>query len=333
MKIKSASPIGTKRTMDLEVNHPLHQYYCNGILTSNSHSISYTYTSFREYWLKAHYDPEFNVALLNNTPKGKESRGESVISQYITEILKKGYKILPPSVNISEGEFSLKSDTEIVWGLRWVKNLPDNTIDKIIEERDKNGVFSDLDDFFERIGKSHLNKRALDALVWSGALDEYTRSGDPLDRFELHEKVYTEFRKDKKYEEDQPSIKKLIEKEIEYNSISMIELSFFVDLRKELEEATGSEANYLFELDDEGEYFVVGKVGKVEDKKTKTKKDYKRISLRDETKMLRGIFVWPWKCKGWQGIKEGQIIAAKLHNDGKFINLTNYQRADREEEY
>ena len=135
MKIKSVTPCGKGQTYDLEINHPLHQFYCNGLLTSNSHSICYTVVSFREYWLKTYFDPEFNIAVLNNTPRGKEKKGDSVIAGYITEILGKGYKVLPPGINDSEELFSLKSNTGIVWGLSWMKGMSELAIKKIVEEK------------------------------------------------------------------------------------------------------------------------------------------------------------------------------------------------------
>lgn len=322
MKIKSIKNIGKKQTLDLEINHPLHQYYCNGILTSNSHSISYTYTSFREYYLKAYYDPEFNVALLNNTSKGKESKGESVIAQYITEMLKKGYNIVPPDINRSEYNFVLGSNNidcrEIVWGLGWVKNLSDAAIEKIVEERNTNGIFSSIEDLFKRIGKTLLNKRAIEALIWSGSLDIFGKRDD------IHKIIYEEFRKDKNYKEISLTDKKIIEKEIEFCSISLTEIKTFASTKKEIEKAIGKEIIPLYEAEENGSHFCLGKVENVENKKTKTKKDYVRISLRDESKLSKAIYVWPWKDRKWAELKKGQLILAQIENDGNFKNLTSH---------
>lgn len=66
-KIKSVSYLGEFDTYDLEVDHPDHQYYlANGILTSNSHSISYSHISFYTAWLRCHYPTQFMCALLNS---------------------------------------------------------------------------------------------------------------------------------------------------------------------------------------------------------------------------------------------------------------------------
>ena len=326
-RIKSIRPVSAAQTLDLEIDHPLHQFYCNGLLTSNSHSISYTYTSFREYWLKAHYDPEFNIALLNNTSKGKEQRGESVIAQYITETLKKGYKIAPADVNRSENEFSLATNDpnchEIVWGLGWVKSLPDITINQIINER-QHGVYTSLEDFFNRVGKKLLNKRAIEALVWSGALDMFG------DREEIREKFYTEYRTTKDFRKEILTTKKIIEKEIEYCSISLTEINEFAGIKKEVSKITDKQISPLYEADEEGSFVCVGKIEKVENKKTKTKKDYVRISLRDESDVSKNIYCWPWKCKNIFSLKKGMLIIANLENDGKFKNLVGYWDTETE---
>lgn len=289
---------------------------------NKSHSISYTYTSFREYYLKAYYDPEFNVSLLNNTDKGKESRGESVIAQYITEMIKKGYAITPPDINRSEYKFTLGNDDpdchEIVWGLGWVKNLSDGAIQKIVEEREQNGVFSSVEDLYTRVGKKLLNKRAIEALVWSGALDIFG------DREEVHAEIYEELRKDKNYTAPKMNEKKIIEKEIEFCSISLTEIKTFARMKKDIEDTIGYELEPLFEADETGDHVCLGKVENIESRKTKTKKDYVRISLRDQSKVLKAVYVWPWKCRNAFGLKNGQMIIAQISNDGNFKNLTGY---------
>lgn len=325
MKIKSVKPVGTANTLDLEVNHPLHQFYCNGILTSNSHSVSYTLTSIREYWLKKYYDPEFNVSLLNNSDKGSKKDGENIIARYLTEIKRKGYDIIAPSVNYSVRDFSLKSDTEIVWGFGSIKNLPDVSIDVIVEEREIK-KFESIDDFYTRCNKKKgVGKRALDALVWSGSLDEFM--GGELDsRSKIHEYIFTILRKDKKYETIKDDEETIIEKEIEYCNFSLSEASYFVALRENVSSQLGVETNALYEADDVGTYYVVGKIEGVENKKTRNKNaPYKRISLRDETKMLKHVYAWPWKCRDTDNLKKDMIVAAKLeHDDSGFINLKHF---------
>lgn len=331
MRIKSIKHIGKEKTLDLEVNHPLHQFYCNGFLTSNSHSISYTYTSFREYWLKAYYRPEFNVSLLNNTDKGSKKKGESKISIYVTEILGHGMNIIPPNVNTSGVNFELLDDQTISWGLSFIKALPDNAIISILTERKKNGPFKDVDDFYNRITengkkKAALNKRALDALTWSGALDDFVDVGGFEDRFDLHAYMFTTLRGEKKYEGDKSSYKLIVDREEEYCLLSLTEMESYQQMRKDLNDITGINVNYLYEVEDPGNYYVVGKIEKVEVKKTKTGKDYIRITLKDETKSKPFIYCWSWKnSSDIFSMKRGQIIHGRIENDGNFVNLVGFK--------
>lgn len=300
----------------------------SGYAFNLSHSVAYTYTSFREYWLKAYYRPEFNVALLNNTSKGSKKKGESLISIYATEIMGRGMTITQPSVNSSNYDFDLIDDETISWGLSFIRSLPDNTISKILSER-KKSKFNNIEDFYNRItenGKigSNLNKSAIDALVYSGALDEFMDDRF-VDRFALHTYIFTNLRRDKKYKPEVSSYKLLVEKEEEYCQLSLTELSSYVDMRKSLSDATGKPINYIYEIEDPGNYFVIGKIESAIVKKTKTGKDYVLLTLRDETKSKPYIYAWTWKNGDVFSLKKGQIIFARIENDGNFVNLVGHK--------
>lgn len=292
---------------------------------NKSHSISYTFISFYEAWLKYHYNAEFNVALLNNTSPKKEKKGESIMAAYLTEIIKGGYTIHQPNVNNSDWDFTLSENgQEIYWGLAWVKNLTKDSISSIVKERKENGSFESIDDFYDRMGKKILNKKVFDALTWSGALDDFIDGEDIEDRFSLHQYIYSALRKDRNYSISDTSVDTLIEKEIESNNISLTEIKEFAKLKKNREDLTGTEYQFLYEAEEEGTHFCIGKVINVERKKTRTNKDYKRIALKDESSMLRNVYVWPWKCSDWDSILEGQVITARIMNDGNFRNLLSY---------
>jgi DNA polymerase-3 subunit alpha len=298
---------------------------------NRSHSISYTFLTFQEYWLKAYYRPEFNVALLNNTDKGSKKKGESKISIYVTEIMGKGMNITPPNVNTSNINFELLDDTTISWGLSFIKSLPDNAIVSILTERKKNGLFKDIDDFYNRITengkkKSLINKKAIDALTWSGAFDDFVDEGGFEDRFDLHSYIFTELRGEKKYQGEKSSYKLIIEREEEYCLLSLTEMESYQQMRKDLNDIAGIHVNYLYEVEDPGNYHVVGKIEKVEVKKTKTNKDYIRITLKDETKSKPFIYCWSWKnSSDIFSMKRGQVIHGRIENDGNFVNLVGHK--------
>lgn len=136
---------------------------------NKSHSAAYSYIAMQTAWLKRYYPHEFMAALLssvmNNTPK---------IYMYIKESKNLGIEVLPPNVNTSFKKFSVEND-KIRIGLLAIKNVGYNFVDAIIKER-KNGKFESFDDFIKRMVYSDvvsINKKAVEALILSGALDGF----------------------------------------------------------------------------------------------------------------------------------------------------------------
>jgi hypothetical protein len=100
----------------------------------------------------------------------------------------------------------------------------------------------------------------------------------------------------------------------------------FKSLREEAEQSTNLHMDVLTEVASAGEYYCVGKVVKLEKKQTKTKKDYVRISLKDDVFTQRNVYVWPWQCRKAFELHMDDVILAKITNDGNFINMTQYQK-------
>ena len=80
--------------------------------------------------------------------------------------------VLPPDVNSSEYNFSVVDDSAIRYGLGAIKGLGRGAIETVIEERRENGTYANLYDFCRRIDTSKANRRALEALINAGALDQ-----------------------------------------------------------------------------------------------------------------------------------------------------------------
>ncbi len=131
---------------------------------NKSHSAAYALVSYHTAWLKAHYPKEFMAAVLsyevNNTDK---------IVAYTTECRDMGIPILPPSANNSVLKFSTEENA-IRFGLSGIKGLGDGAIDAILEARN-DGPFKDLFELCERADGRKVNRKALESLVKSGALD------------------------------------------------------------------------------------------------------------------------------------------------------------------
>lgn len=133
---------------------------------NKSHSAAYAVVAYRTAYLKCHYPSEFMSALLTSVIDDTAK-----ISAYIADCTRMGIRVLPPSVNESVHAFSPNGDGAIRFGLLAIKNLGKGFIRMITEEREKNGNFTDFYDFCKRLHGKDFNKRAVEGLIKSGALD------------------------------------------------------------------------------------------------------------------------------------------------------------------
>jgi DNA polymerase-3 subunit alpha len=139
---------------------------------NRSHAACYALIGYQTAWLKAHYPTEFMAALLTSDQNDIDR-----IAIEIEEARQMGIEVLPPSVNESFVTFaaicSPGESEKIRFGLGAVKNVGKNVAAEIVEERKKNGKYKDLTDFIERIQTKDLNKKSLESLVKSGAMEEF----------------------------------------------------------------------------------------------------------------------------------------------------------------
>jgi len=145
---------------------------------NKAHAASYGMLAYRTAYMKANYPAEFMTALLT-----AESANADKVADAIRECHTIGITVSPPDVNESLGDFTYISDKEIRFGLKAIKNLGTDIISSIIKERKENGPFKSLINFLKRVKSHNLNKKSLEALIKTGALD---RLGE---RNELHENV------------------------------------------------------------------------------------------------------------------------------------------------
>ncbi len=132
---------------------------------NKSHAAAYAVISYQTAYLKAHYLKEYNCALLTSVQGSPEK-----IAEYIGDCKRRGISVLPPDINASMTDFHTQ-EAGIRFGLAALKNVGRSFIDTIIEERDNGGPFLDFDDFLARSRKLGINKRQMEALIKSGALD------------------------------------------------------------------------------------------------------------------------------------------------------------------
>ncbi len=133
---------------------------------NKSHSAAYALVSYQTAWLKCHYPSEFMAATMSSDM----DKTDKVVT-FIEECRELGLTLLPPDVNQGAFQFTVDRDGRIVFGLGAIKGLGEGPIESIVAARAEGGEFRDLFDFCARIDTRKLNKRALEALVRSGALD------------------------------------------------------------------------------------------------------------------------------------------------------------------
>ncbi|MEK7646822.1 MAG: DNA polymerase III subunit alpha [Patescibacteria group bacterium] len=132
---------------------------------NRSHSAGYALVAYQTAYLKTHYPKEYTVSLLNSDAKDIER-----MSFLVQDAKTAGIEVMPPDINESEVGFTVAGD-KIRFGLGAVKNVGHNIVSAVVSEREQNGGFSSLENFLERISSKDLNKRSLEALIKSGALD------------------------------------------------------------------------------------------------------------------------------------------------------------------
>lgn len=135
---------------------------------NKSHSTCYAYVAYHTGYLKAHYPSEFMSATLNHA--GDISK----ITFFMEECRRMGIKVLGPDINESKKGFAPNVKGEIRFGLGGLKGVGEAAVESIIEERKTNGRFKNVFDFIKRINQRTVNKKSLEALVYSGAFDCFT---------------------------------------------------------------------------------------------------------------------------------------------------------------
>jgi DNA polymerase-3 subunit alpha len=139
---------------------------------NKSHSAAYGYLAYLTGYLKAHYTVEFMAALLTS-----ETGNTDKVVRYINECRSLGIQVLPPDVNKSDLNFT-PDHGSIRFGLGAVKNVGVGAVEAIIKARIEGEPFRTLDDFCERVDLGAVNRRVLESLIKSGAMDAFqgTRS-------------------------------------------------------------------------------------------------------------------------------------------------------------
>ncbi|MCG9624694.1 DNA polymerase III subunit alpha [Vibrio mediterranei] len=133
---------------------------------NKSHSAAYALVSYQTLWLKTHYPAEFMAAVMTADMDNTEK-----VVGLVDECFRMKLKVLPPDINAGLFRFNVNEEGAIVYGIGAIKGVGEGPINVIIEARNKGGHFRDLFDFCARIDIKKVNKRVIEKLIMSGALD------------------------------------------------------------------------------------------------------------------------------------------------------------------
>nr|WP_100331832.1 DNA polymerase III subunit alpha [Bacillus xiapuensis] len=162
--ISGAKQNGYSEATAEQIYHLIVQFANYGF--NRSHAVAYSYLAYQLAYLKAHYPADFMAALLSSAI-GNEKK----IAVYMAEARNMGLQVLPPSINKSHYPFKC-DEKGIRYSLAAIKGIGASVLKAILSAREQ-GPFSDLFDFCLRVPLKVVNRKAMEALVFAGAFDEF----------------------------------------------------------------------------------------------------------------------------------------------------------------
>ena len=141
---------------------------------NKSHAACYALLAYRTAYLKATFPAQYMAALLSSVMDTKDR-----VPFYVAACTEMGLAVLPPDVNVSGSDFAVTGEREIRFGLSAVKGVGESAVSAILGAREADGPFESIFAFCRRVDQAQVNKRALESLIRSGALDSTgaTRKG------------------------------------------------------------------------------------------------------------------------------------------------------------
>ena len=139
------------------------------------HSVAYALIAYQTAWLKHYFPSDFMASVLS---ADMQNTDKVIIN--IDESRAMGLTVVPPNVNEGGFRFAAVDESTIFYGLGAIKGLGEGPVETIVAQRET-GLFTDLYDFCERVDPRKVNKRSVDALIGSGALDQLVTCSDDID--------------------------------------------------------------------------------------------------------------------------------------------------------
>jgi DNA polymerase-3 subunit alpha len=132
---------------------------------NKSHAAAYAVVAYQTAYLRCYYPVEFMAALMTSVKDNS-----SKVAGYIQVCRQMDIDILPPDINEGFSGFS-STGKAIRFGLSGIKSVGESVTERIVEERQTNGLYKDFKDFLSRMTTKDCNKKTVEALIMAGALD------------------------------------------------------------------------------------------------------------------------------------------------------------------
>lgn len=306
---------------------------------NKSHSAAYAMVTFYTSYLKAYHQTEFMASLLTS-----EKDNTDKVVKYVDEAKRIGIKLLPPDINKSQLVFSthkIDGEDAIIFGLGAIKGSGEVAINTILDVRKKEGEFKNLSDFVSKIDSSKVNKKVIESLTKSGALDSfgYSRAA-MLEQIDAILDASSKSANAKKIAEyslfgdtvEMTNIKINLNNMTEYPAKKILEfekeiLGFYVSghpldsYRDDLDKIKYTLSSELDEVEDGSYALIIGKVESITEKFSKKKgSKFGLVSVMD----LHGnieIMLFEDKLKELQSFDTNMPIAFKVRvsRNGEFV--------------
>lgn len=173
--VVSQRPVGLMQTFDLQVDHPDHQFYLsNGLLTSNSHAVSYALDSYMCAWLLTYHEAEWLCAYAEEYASDNDKKR----ARALTEIRALGYSIVRPDVNHASRTWTILPGKRFMPSFTTIKSIGDAAVDEIVVKRPYRTVYDLLWNEDGTWKHSKFNKRVFENLIKVGAFDSLEVVGE-----------------------------------------------------------------------------------------------------------------------------------------------------------
>lgn len=139
---------------------------------NKAHAASYGMVAYQTAYLKANYPSEYMTAIFM-----AEHSNQDKIGATVEECRRMGIEVLPPNINQSRSDFTRLDEKHIRFGLSSIKNIGEEVTEAVVREREQYGEFLSLEDFLCRIRGRNFNKKLLESLIKSGAMDDWGERG------------------------------------------------------------------------------------------------------------------------------------------------------------